>query len=168
MSIFNERTSIRHYTREDVGEDMIRQLLEAAISAPSAGNLQPWHFYVVRNGILKAKLSECANQSHIKSAPVAIVVCAEPARSAARYAERGAEIYALQDTAAATENILLCATMLGLGACWCGAFDEDMVSYVMSLPAGRRPVAIISLGHPSRVGKKPKRRPLNDVATALY
>lgn len=167
--IFKERTSIRHYTKENVGDEAIRQLLEAAINAPSAGNLQPWHFYVVRNAELKARLSECSfSQGHIQSAPVAILVCAEPLRSASRYGKRGSKLYALQDTAAATENMLLCAAMLGLGACWCGAFDEGLVSQVMELPGERRPVGIVSLGYPARVGKKPKRRPLEEVVTTYY
>jgi nitroreductase len=104
----------------------------------------------------------------VAQAPVVIVVCADPARSAARYSRRGSELYCLQDTAAATENILLGVTALGLGACWVGAFDERAAATVLNLPSHLRPVAMIPIGHPGeRFARRTSRRPLSEMTTFI-
>jgi nitroreductase len=140
-------------------------MLRAALRAPSAGNLQPWHFIEVRRPEIKEALAVAAwGQLFVSQAPVVIVVCAEPDRSASRYRERGAELFCLQDTAAATEHILLAATALGLGSCWVGAFDEGEAARALSLPDNLRPVAIIPLGYPAReAGGRTSRRALDEV-----
>ncbi|MDL2294958.1 nitroreductase family protein [Ruminococcaceae bacterium OttesenSCG-928-D13] len=164
--IFEQRTSVRSYLQKAVPEALLRQLLEAAVQAPSGGNRQPWHFYVARGEGLKKQLAAVAwQQKFVAEAPVVLVVCAEPERSAERYQQRGAELYCLQDTAAATQNILLCAAANGLGACWVGAFDEPSVSAALALPKSHRPVAMIPLGYPKGAAKKPKRRKLEEAVT---
>lgn len=160
------RRSVRSFVPDRrVPAEAVKQLLEGAIAAPSAGNRQPWHFQVVRNDELKAGLVEAAHgQEFIAEAPVAIVVCADAGRSAERYKERGAALYCLQDTAAAIEHILLGAVALGLGACWVGAFDEEWAATVLDLPAELRPVAIIPIGYEaSRPMGRTSRRPYADV-----
>lgn len=165
-NLYASRTSIRRFEKDAIPQDLIDLMLRAGIDAPSAGNCQPWHFYVVRNQALKSELSRHAyGQKQIDSAPLDIVVCAEPARSAKRYGERGVSLYCLQDTAAAIENILLCAAENGLGTCWCGAFDETAVSGAMALPEDRRPIAIIAVGYPSGQSNRPKRRPIPETVT---
>lgn len=167
-TIFAKRRSVRQFLPDAVPDDAIEQILRAATEAPSAGNRQPWHFYVVRRPALKEQLCAAAwSQAFIAQAPVVLVVCAEPARSAERYAERGEALYCLQDTAAAVQNMLLCAAQLGYGSCWCGAFDEAVAAQAMALPAGQRPVAIIPLGLPAKGGKQPARRSLREVVTYL-
>jgi len=104
----------------------------------------------------------------VGQAPVVIVVCADPTRSASRYSGRGSELYCLQDTAAATENILLGVTALGLGACWVGAFDERAATTVLDLPSHLRPVVMIPIGHPSeRSVRRTPRRPLSEITTFI-
>jgi len=164
--VIESRHSIRRFGREDVSPEMVERILQAAIKAPSAGNCQPWHFFVVRNPEVKRGLARAAyGQGFVAEAPVVIVVCAEPARSAARYGQRGSRLYCLQDTAAATEHILLAATALGLGACWVGAFDETAAANVLNLPTGLRPVAIIPIGHPAERPYRTSRRALKEVTT---
>lgn len=166
QTLYASRASIRKFTNDAIPQALVDLLLRAGIDAPSAGNMQPWHFYVVRNQALKSELSRHAyGQKQIEAAPVDIVVCAEPARSAERYGERGASLYCLQDTAAAIENILLCATENGLGACWCGAFDESAVCSAMALPENRRPIAILAVGYPGGLSKQTSRRSLTDTVT---
>ncbi len=165
-----ERHSIRRYVEgRDVPAETVERLLQAAIAAPSAGNCQPWHFVVVRDPKTKRGLAEAAyGQQFVAQAPVVIVVCADPARSASRYGRRGSELYCLQDTAAATENILLGVTALGLGACWVGAFDEGAAAAALNLPSHLRPVAIIPVGHPDeRFARRTPRRPLAEVTTFI-
>jgi nitroreductase len=96
---------------------------------------------------------------------VAIVVCADAEQSAGRYAQRGRELYCLQDTAAAVEHILLTAVALGLGSCWVGAFDEGEAARVLDLPDRRRPVAILPIGKPAETPDRRPRRSLRETAT---
>lgn len=153
MDVFEaiaRRRSIRQFDPDrPVDEAAVRKILEAAIAAPSAGNGQPWRFFVVRDPALKRKLAlEAGHQRFIDQAPVAIVVCADLEKAEEGYGERGRKTYALQDTAAAIENMLLAATALGLGSCWVGAFNESVAAELLCLSGQVRPLAIIPLGHP--------------------
>jgi len=163
-----ERHSVRDYDpRVDLSSAEVERILAAAISAPSAGNCQPWHFVVVRDRAMRRALAEAAyGQGFVSQAPVVIVVCADPARSARRYRERGADLYCLQDTAAAAENLLLAATALGLGSCWVGAFNEEAAARVLQLRPHLRPVALVTVGRPlaPASGRTP-RRPVSSVVT---
>jgi nitroreductase len=126
--------------------------------------VQPWFFYVVRDANTRRALATAAfGQSFVAQAPVVIVVCAEPDRSAARYGDRGRDLYCLQDTANAITHMQLMAIDQGLGSCWVGAFDEMMAADVLSLPPTRRPVALIPIGRPARATSPRPRRPLADV-----
>jgi nitroreductase len=165
--VLERRRSVRDFDKErDVSTETVTRLLEAAIRAPSAGNCQPWYLFVVRNQETKRELAQAAlGQWFLSEAPVVVVVCAEPERSALRYGDRGRHLYSLQDTAAATENLLLAVVASGLGACWVGAFDEDEASRVLSLPSHLRPVAIVPIGYPAG-GRSPRsdRRRLEEVS----
>ncbi|MDQ7794445.1 MAG: nitroreductase family protein [bacterium] len=158
------RRSVRQFESTPVPDEHLRILLEAAISAPSAGNRQPWRFIVVRNPGLRLQLAQAAGgQSSVATAPVAIVVLADLARTESRYGQRGTELYALQDTAAAIENLLLTAVSLGYATCWVGAFDEGQAARSLELPPGLRPVAIVPVGVPAGQPRSPDRRPLAEV-----
>ena len=168
--VVEKRHSVRHFdAARDVPPETVRKILAAAIRAPSAVNRQPWHFFVVRNPEAKRKLAAAAwGQEFVAQAPLVIAVCADPDRSAARYGRRGAELYCLQDTAAATEHILLAATALGLGACWVGAFDEGAAARALQLPSRLRPVALVPIGHPAERSWWPTpRRPLTEVVSFI-
>jgi nitroreductase len=159
-----QRRSVRAYTREDVSEEEVKKLIEAARWAPSAGNIQPWRFVIVRDAEVKRKLAEAAlNQTFIEEAPVVIVVCTDEARSSQGYGNRGATLYCIQDTAVATQNILLAAHALGLGTCWVGAFREELVKKTLNAPMNMRPVAIIPVGHAAERPRAPSRRSLEEI-----
>src|ERR1035437_10115476 len=149
---FNElalsRRSIRNFLQKPISNDLIIKLLEAAQVAPSGGNCQPWHFYVIKDKSFILKIREKSiRQDFITSAPVIIVVCADISKTIGQYGERGKNLYCIQDTAAAIQNILLCATSLNLGTCWCGAFDEAALSEILQLNENLRPVAILPIGY---------------------
>jgi nitroreductase len=157
-----ERRSTGAYTDEKVSEEDIERLIEAARWAPSAGNIQPWAFVVVKDVETKQKLSDAAlNQTFIQKAPVVIVVCADVIRSSRGYGSRGVHLYSLQDTAAATENILLAAQELGLATCWVGAFRENEVAKAVNASRNLRPVAIVPVGHPAERPVAPQKRSIN-------
>ena len=168
--VLKRRCSVRRFDHSrDVPDKMIKTLLKAAIMAPSAGNCQPWRFIVVHQPEVKEALAVAAwGQFFLSQAPVVIAVCAEPARSAARYGKRGEELYCLQDTAAAAEHILLGATALGLGACWVGAFDEEQAAEALNLDDRFRPVALVAIGYAaSEPSVGPPRRPLDEVVDTI-
>ncbi|HNX15076.1 MAG TPA: nitroreductase family protein [Oscillospiraceae bacterium] len=169
---FNElawkRKSIRNFKADEVPIEKITLLLDAARSAPSGGNRQPWHFYVIRDAAVKKQIFESSGGQHfISEAPVNIVVCADLGRTSARYGERGRSLYSIQDTAAAIENLLLCAADEGLAACWCGAFDEQAVSDVLNLDKNFRPVAVIPVGYAVNESPKTPRRPIEEITTFI-
>ncbi|HNS50140.1 MAG TPA: nitroreductase family protein [Anaerolineae bacterium] len=164
------RHSVRSYDPDaDVPQETVEKLLAAALRAPTGGNRQPWHFYVVRDRALRDGLMAAAyGQRFLAEAPVVIVVCTDAEKSAARYGDRGRGLYCLQDTAAAVEHILLGAVASGLGSCWVGAFDEASAAAVLQLPEKHRPVAMLPIGRPAREpsGRTP-REPMEQVVTFL-
>jgi len=141
------RTSIRQYTAEPVSQGDIETMLRAGMAAPTAVNKQPWHFVAVTD---KAKLAELAGRREmIKQAGVAIVVCGNLDKAL----QGKAQAYWVQDCSAATENILLAANALGLGAVWTGCYPIDdrvaEVSKVLKLPKTIVPLCVIAVGHPA-------------------
>ena len=169
LALAKSRRSIRGFKDKDITKEQLMQLIDAAQSAPSAGNCQPWHFYVIKNKGLQAKMKENAyNQDFILTAPACIVVCTETKCNESRYGERGRDLYSIQDTAAAIQNILLCAKNMGLGSCWCGAFDEEKISGILDLKKDFRPVAIIPVGYPEADSYPPQnRRPVEEIVTFI-
>ena len=158
------RRSIRIFKKQDIPAEIAEKLIEAARWAPSAGNIQPWEFIIVRKPEIKKKLAEAAlNQSFIKEAPVVIVVCANEFRSSKGYGFRGKTLYCIQDTAAAIQNIHLTAYALGLGSCWVGAFREEKAREILNIPNGIRPVALIPIGYPARRPKPRSRRLIKEI-----
>jgi nitroreductase len=157
------RQSIRKFTRDPIPEPIIRDIIEVGISSPSAGNRQPWRVIVVKKDELKKQLAQAAfNQNFIAVAPVIFVVCAVPDESAERYQERGRSLYAIQDTAALTFNLLLGAHLHGYGGCWIGAFSEEAVSHVLNIPSFMRPISMVPVGNID--GNRPPARPRKDVS----
>lgn len=143
-----KRRSVRKFTDEPVSDEDISKLLNAAMSGPSACNRTPWEFFVVTNSEVLEKLSKAARYSRIKS-PLAIVVCGNLSKALPLQLSP----FWIQDCSAATENILLEATELGLGAVWCGVHPmksaEKNVSEALSLPEKLIPLNIIRIGHPA-------------------
>jgi nitroreductase len=158
------RGSVRRFTSQPVSEEEVKTLIDAARHAPSAGNIQPWEFIIIKKAEIKHKLViAAANQTFIGQAPVVVVVCANTNASGGGYGSRGVTLYCIQDTAAATQNILLTACSMGLGTCWIGAFNEEEVKEVLSIPDGVRPIAIIPIGHGTDSPPKRPRRALNEI-----
>jgi nitroreductase len=163
LEAIKERRSIRSFTGEAVSDEAVKQLIDVARYAPSAGNAQPLELVVVRDQKIKQLLTLAAlNQMLIQKASVVFVVCTDVTRSRMSYGGRGEKLYSIQDTAAATENILLAAHELGLATCWIGAFNEKAVANAIKAPKNTRPVAIIPVGHPAEKPSAPKRRAVDD------
>lgn len=143
----------REVTNEEVGE-----LLRAMKWAPSAGNKQPWEVVVVRDDDIQEELAEIALEQYwIEGAPVIMVVCVDEEKAEHTYGGRGRELYGVQATAAAIENMLLRATEMGLGTSWVGAFNEGEASVALDCSDHIRPVAIIPVGYPDEQVQPPSR-----------
>ncbi len=167
MDVFEaieKRRSIRAFKSQDVAAETVMKLVNAARQAPSAGNIQPWHFIVVTKPEIKRELSKAAlDQEFVENAPVVIVVCADGLQSSRRYGERGKTLYCIQDTAAAIQNLHLAACSVGLGSCWVGSFDEEKVRAALHVPAGVRPVALVPIGYASEEPQARRRKPLSEI-----
>ncbi|MEA3344795.1 MAG: nitroreductase family protein [Chloroflexota bacterium] len=155
IDLIKRRRSIREYTSEPVTESEVRQFLEAAMAAPSANNGQPWHFVVVRDKQTKSRLAETHRWSEmINDAALAIAVCGERRRSR----------HWVEDTSAATENLLLAATALDLGAVWIGIHpDSERQSYVrgaLDIPEEIGVLCLVAVGRPAE--QKPPRDNYNE------
>jgi len=149
LNMILSRQSIRKYTREPVKDDQIDTLLKAAMSAPSAGNEQPWHYIVIRDrNILDSIPSFHPHSLMIRDALVAILVCADTRLQ--KYKD-----YWVQDCSAATENILLAANILGLGTVWLGVYPmEDRVEgfrKLLGIPEHVVPFSLIPVGYPDEI-----------------
>ena len=143
------RRSIRKFTNQKVSDEQIELLLQAGMAAPSAGNRKPWHFIVVTDQDTREKMAKVhPHASMLPQAPLCIVPCADPQLG---FADR--PDYWIQDLSAATENILLAAFGLGLGAVWCGVYPvQDRVAAtrrVLDIPEEIIPFAYIAIGYPA-------------------
>ncbi|MFB6265857.1 MAG: nitroreductase family protein [Candidatus Nanohaloarchaea archaeon] len=157
------RVSVTSYRDSGVDRSKVARLLEAARWAPSAGNMQTAEYIVVEDDELLEKLSEHAhNQPHVREAPLALVILADIEKAERNYPERG-ELYALQETAAAMQNILLEAHEEDLGAAWVGAFDEEQVSTLLEVPDRLRPLAIVTVGHPAESPEQPHKYEITNI-----
>jgi nitroreductase len=158
------RQSVRAYQPKELSAEDLEAVLSAANQAPSAGNLQAYEIYVTRDPAVKRTLAEAAwNQDFLAQAPVVLIFCAHPERSATRYGKRGQQLYCLQDATIGVAYAQLAATALGLATCWVGAFDDEGVARAIDLPPGQRPVAILSIGYPAESPLRRSRRPLTDL-----
>lgn len=161
-SLIRSRRSVRAFTAEPVPDALLRQLVDLANWAPSAGNLQARDFIVVRDKAVKRALTRAANQDELAEAAAVLVVCTNATRIT-KYGERGRALFSVQDAAAATENLLLAAHERGLGAVWMGSFDEDEVRTLLSMPKYARPVTLIGMGWPAETPAPPERLPIDEV-----
>jgi nitroreductase len=151
------RRSIRLYAPGEVSKETVQKLLAAAMAAPSAVAKDPWRFVVVRSRQQLARLAaSLSNGQMLDSATLAIVVCGDLAAAHDKQLS-----YLLQDCAAATENLLLSAHVLGLASCWLGVHPREQrvksLKEILSLPASVIPVACIAIGHPAET-KDPRTR----------
>lgn len=142
------RRSVRKFTDEAVSDEMIEEILHAAMCGPSACNKMPWEFYVVSNKEMLSALKGATMFTKM-DAPLAIIVCGNLSRALPLQLSE----YWIQDCSAATENILLRVTDLSLGAVWCGLHPRksgvENVQKLLNMPSKHIPLNVIFIGHPA-------------------
>jgi nitroreductase len=143
----NTRRSIRKFTKEPISEKLTELIIKAAMQAPSARNFQPWHFIVIDDrSLLKDIPKFHPYAAMLETAPMAIAVCGDFSL------EKSIEYIAL-DCAAATQNMLLAAHGISLGAVWLGIYPREKriegLKKLLSLPESIIPISLVALGHPA-------------------
>jgi nitroreductase len=151
-----KRRSVRVFKDEPVPVVAIEAMKEACLWAPSAGNIQARRFWFVTDPAKREALGACSYQAEIFSSARLVVVGCTSDSIVKEYGERGVELYAPQDVAAAVQNLLLTVHANGLGAVWVGAFDPAKVRNVLDLPAGVEPVAMVPIGFPAESPAPPE------------
>lgn len=164
FATIRRRHSVRRYQVDmPVEPEKLHAVLESAVSAPSAGDLQAYKIVVVREANERRKLAETTDQAFLEEAPLCLVFCTDAERSAQAFGERGRELYALQDTTIAAAYAQLAAVAGGLGSAWVGYFDAAEVARSLALPAALRPVALLALGYPAELPEPTPRRRLDEI-----
>ncbi|MBL7012529.1 MAG: nitroreductase family protein [Kiritimatiellales bacterium] len=161
---FNElakqRCSIRSYSNRMVSKKMINEVLDAGRLAPTACNIQPFQFVVVKEPENLAALAGSYPADWFAEAPVVIAICTTPRKAWVRK-KHDDKNYADVDGAIAADHMTLAAAELGLGTCWIGAFNPKIVRNVLKLPRSVEPLVMLTLGHPNEKGR-PKDRKSRD------
>jgi len=164
FEVLKKRRSIRKFKPDAIPEDKLQLIYEAINSAPSAGDLQAYEVFVVRDKDKLKKLADSAfGQEFIGEAPIALVFCANPSRSRWKYGARGEKLYSLQDATIACAYAQLAVTALGLGSVWVGAFDEDKVRKIIGVGKDIIPIAILPIGYPDESPEPTPRRKISDL-----
>lgn len=141
MEVFEaiqKRQSVRSYLADKVPSSKLAKILEAARLAPSAGNIQPWHFIIVTDKQKRKKLSKGRFAKFLVQSPVVLVGCGDKKASPNWYAV---------DTTIAMQNMVLTATSEGLGTCWIGSFNENQVKKLLRIPEKFGVIALLALGY---------------------
>jgi len=162
MQAIRDRASVRSYSSRPVPEELVRAVVQAGICAPSANDSRPWQIVVVREEAMRRRLADTHQWARFAAqAPVILVVCGDRQRS---------DTFWIEDTSAATQNMLLAAHALGLGSCWIAirGDDEDnerKVRDTLGIPEHMGVLAILPLGYPER---PPSARPERNPAPHLH
>lgn len=162
IELAKRRVSVRGYTAGPVPENALMEILEAGRLAPSAKNIQPFQFIVVRDPANLRTLAEGYAAPWFTTAPVVIAICIEPSKSWTRD-RTDQKNYCEVDGAIAADHMTLAAADLGLGTCWIGAFDPAVIRRALALPEGVEPLILLTLGHPADAGRPKTRKPLDEL-----
>ena len=141
MEVFEaiqKRHSVRSYLSDKVPIEKMMKILEAARLAPSAGNIQPWHFIIVTEQQMRDKLSKGRYANFLVESPIVIVGCGD---------RQASPNWHLVDTTIAMQNMVLTATSQGLGTCWIVSFNEDQVKKLLDIPERFKVIALLAVGY---------------------
>jgi nitroreductase len=156
------RRSIRKYKKDPIPEDFIVKILDAGRWAPSASNRQPWSFMILKDREVRRRVAEATTYGKfLADAPLGIAVVVDPQAST----------HPVEDGAIASQNMLLAAHALGLGACWIGSYNsfyEEKIKTILSIPKNKRLLSIISIGFPAESPTKTRKELGQIVFTDQY
>lgn len=164
FSTIRHRHSVRHYqTDMPVENEKLQAILESAVAAPSAGDMQAYQVGILEDVKRRSELAKITGQGFITEAPICLVFCTDIERSAIAFGTRGRELYALQDATIAAAYAQLAAVAAGLGSAWVGYFNESEVNHLLDLPTGLNAVALLTLGYAAERPESSSRRRMDDM-----
>ncbi len=162
------RHSVRSYQATAIEKEKLHAILEMACAAPSAGDLQSYQIIVVTKEQTRHELRQIADdQPFISEAPVSLIFCADTQRSAAKFGDRGSQLYAIQDATIAATFAQLATVAAGMASTWIGYFDEQKLTSLLDLAAGLKPIAMLSIGYPAELPEPSSRRQMTEVIKTI-
>jgi nitroreductase len=165
MEVFDcivKRRSVRAYERQAVPDEILLKLIDAGRWAPSAGNIQPLLYLIVRASDQIKKIKAFA-PGMIFEPPAIIVICIDLDVATKKGGKLGRELLAIFDAGIAAQNIMLYATELGLGTCAIRSFNPAALQPILKLPENIVPQLLIGVGYPAHEPPVPKRKDLNEI-----
>ena len=160
LALAKQRYSVRAYNDQAVEEEKLLAVLEAARLAPTAKNLQPFEFIVIRCAGREAELGRIYKGAFFTQAPLLIAIVEKREDG---WKRMDGQSYAQVDCAIAMDHLILAATSLGLGTCWVAAFDPEAAREVLGLPSGVEPLAFTPLGYSADLPREKRRKPLSEL-----
>ncbi len=160
LEIINKRYSARAYRPDTVDPEKLNVVLDAARSAPTAANRQPFKLIVIHTKGREEELSRIYPAAWFTKAPILICICTTPDNA---WLRRDYKNYADVDAAIAMDHLILAATDQGLGTCWVAAFDPVAAREILKLPAGVEPIAFTPLGYAADYAGPKLRQPLSEL-----
>jgi len=167
--VLEKRRSIRKFKSTEIPDEKIREILQLAQLAPSAGNVQAYKIKIIKNNEDRKKLPEAtfssqgSRQEWIAGAPAVLIICADMDESEKRFGERGKNLYAIQDATIFTAYVQLAIVSKGLACGWLGNFKEEDLRSLLNLPENLKIIAVIPFGY-SDGGPEPRtRKKLDDI-----
>ncbi|HDP88826.1 MAG TPA: nitroreductase [Thioalkalivibrio sp.] len=158
------RHSVRRYQPDmPVEEGKLHAILETAIAAPSAGDLQAYRIIAITHPDLRQQIAVAANQDFIATAPVVLVFCAEPGRSEQKYGQRGHDLFAIQDATIAAAYAQLAVVAAGMASTWVGQFDPTTLRSTLDLDNDLEPIALLCIGYPDELPEPTPRRHMDEI-----
>ena len=156
IDVILSRRSIRSYEKRNVPKDVVNKILEAGRQAPSASNVQPWHFIVLTDPEVKEKMANGGWNTFIKDSAFTIVGCRYIGDSYGRK-------WSTVDTTIALQNMVIAAWSLGVGSCWIGDFQEEEVKKLLNIPNDWKIIALVAFGYPAEKPGTEWKKPLDEI-----
>lgn len=166
MEAIRGRRSVRNFTSQPLTREQLQAILEAAVWAPSGGNIQAWFFLVVTDP-RRIEDIKAFSPGMLAVPPALVVACSDLHRASARGGRLASEVLTLCDVSMACQNMMLAAWAQGIGSCVIRSFSQTGVAKLLGLGPGIRPELMVALGYPGRVPPAPRRRPLDEVVRWL-
>lgn len=156
VDLILKRRSVRRYAKKRVAEEVLSKVLEAGRQAPSADNVQPWHFIVLKDSSIREKMSRGRYNSFVKDSAFTIVGCGYVGDVDGRR-------WSTIDTTIALQNMVIAAWVQGVGSCWIGDFQEEEAKKLLGIPKDWKIVALVSFGYPTDQPRERQKKPLEEI-----
>lgn len=158
--VIKNRYSVRSYKNDDVEDEKLKMVLEAARLAPTAHNYQPFQLIVIKTAGREKELNHIYPAKFFTDAPIVICACAVPDEG---WTRDDGKNYTEVDTTIAMDHIILTATSLGLGTCWIGKFNEKEARKILDIPENVVPLLFTPLGYPDIANHNREKKPIEEL-----